>query len=203
MTVYYVSQLDYTYTPYPTRTDPDHPEHANGHSSTVRTSGCGLCAAVMVAHRLRGDTTFSVMDALALAMKTGANHGRGTDYRIFAPAFSEREGLAWEATGDGEKLDRCLAEGGCAVAHIRIRPDGSLPILSRGTGHYVTVIGRESDGRYAVLDPSFSVEKYQDPYRAAKAELRGTVVFVEPDALYADVATMGDRGFYLFRLKDR
>ncbi len=199
--MYYVSQLDYTYTPYPTRTDPDHPDHAGGESTTIRTSGCGLCSAVMVAHNLLGDVPFTVMDALALAMKTGANHGRGTDYRIFAPAFSERLGLTFETTGDGEKLSRHLAEGGCAVAHVRPRPDGSPMVLSRRAGHYVAVIGRESDGRYVVLDPAFSEEKYGDPVRLAKTQVKGKIVLIEPEALYADTAAAGERGFYLFRKK--
>ena len=193
----YVSQLDYQHIPYRTMTDK--PDDDWGINSTVRSSGCGLCAAVMVADRLLIKPKFGVKSAVALSYKTGANHGVGTDYGIFAPAFAKRFGFKLEKTSSLKKLEKCLKTGGCAVAHVRPAPDGSKPYFSNG-GHYITVIGVEPDGRFAILDPSLKPDKFDTPERRGKVEVKGKICFCAPAVLEHDVewSVPENRGFYLF-----
>ena len=84
----YINQLEYPRWPYINRTNMDEAEREAGKAKTIATSGCGLCAAVMVADRLLTNITFNLQDALQLSYDTKANHKAGTDYKIFAPAFA-------------------------------------------------------------------------------------------------------------------
>ena len=111
----YVNQLDYPHLLYVTKTDMEGRARERGKTSTVKTSGCGLCSAVMVADRLLPNCEFSLEDALDLSYAVKANHKRGTDYNRFAPAFAEKMGLKWEASKDLEDLRRCLNTVSCTT----------------------------------------------------------------------------------------
>ena len=102
----YVNQLNYAHIPYPTRTDNDKDEY--GKTTNVETSGCGLASSVMVAHYLLEDCDFEIEDAVNLSIKTGANHGIGTDYKIYSKVFSEKLGLSVESNRNIEHLKECL-----------------------------------------------------------------------------------------------
>ena len=193
----YISQLSYPETPYITMTDT--PEEEYGKTTTVKSSGCGLCAAVMVADRLLISPRFDIKDAVALSYESGASRSRGTDYALFAPAFAKKLGLKYEKTSSILKLEECLKYGGCAVAHIRAHKDGSKPYFS-DYGHYVTVISVDKDGYFAVLDPSLRPGKYDTPERRLKVCVKDGICYCKKDVLFADTewSTKEDRGFWLF-----
>lgn len=193
----FVNQNDYPDVPYRTRTDT--PDDEYGRNSTIKTSGCGLCCSFMVADRLLVPCGFSLEDAIGLSYSTGANHRTGTDFSIYAPAFAKTVGLKMEKTSDFSKLDACLKTGGCVIAHVRTHPDGSMATFTK-QGHYITVIGIEPDGRYAILDPSYTEDKYDVPERKGKVEMKGFVALCSKETLAADIewSLEEDRGFYLF-----
>ena len=172
----YVNQKQYPHIPYITRTDPDCDRHEYGKTTTISTSGCGLCAAVMVADRLIPNCTFELEDALALSYEVKANHGIGTDYNLFAPAFAEKLGLTWEQTDDFDRLRQCVRTGGAAV--LLVKANGDQPGLFTRSLHYITVIGEEPDGRFAILDPSLTEGKYEEYDRKGKAELKKDVLIL-------------------------
>ena len=153
----YINQRDYPHILYVTRANPDHPRHETGKTTTIRSSGCGLCSAVMVADRLLPNCNFELLDALQLSYETGANRKTGTDYTIFAPAFAKKLGLKLVQTNDLEELRHCLRTGGAAVVHVGNDREGHVGLFTRG-GHYMAVIGEEPDGRLAILPktPPFS-----------------------------------------------
>ena len=169
----FVNQLDYPHLPYVTRTKLEGAEQEHGKTTTVKTSGCGLCSAVMVADRLLPNCRFDLVDAIELSYRVEANYRRGTDYRIYAPAFAEKMGLAYEGTNDPDRLLQCLRTGGAAVAHVTAR-EGHVGLFTKGR-HYVTVIGEEPDGRVAVLDPSYYEGKYEEEGRQGKVEMKGVI----------------------------
>ena len=103
----YINQLNFPDIPYVTRTDLEGAEREKGLNTTIRSSGCGLCAAIMVADRLLVDYTFDLTDAIELSYAVKANYKKGTCYKRFAPAFAEKMGLQWEATNDPEALRNC------------------------------------------------------------------------------------------------
>ena len=190
----YICQLDYPDVPYPTHTK--EPENERGPHTTVKTSGCGLCAAMMTVDRLLPNVSFTLDEALALSYQTEANSWSGTSYRLFAPAFAERFGLKLEVTQDTGRLAEALKTGACAVAHCRKHADGTIGTFTAG-GHYITVFGVEPDGRFAILDPSLKPGKFDEPGREGKVEIvHGFVCLCRPEVLAKDVAQT--RGFYIF-----
>lgn len=193
----YINQYDYPHWLYVNRTEMDEEQREAGKTKTVATSGCGLCAAVMVADRLLTNITFDLKDALMLSYETKANHKVGTDYEIFAPAFAEKLGLKLEMTNDAERVRYCLRTGGAVVVHSGGDREGYIGVFTHG-GHYVTAIGEEPDGRIAVLDPSYKVGKYEEEGRKGKVEMKDGVIALCELSVLAKDAENRDPGFYLF-----
>lgn len=193
----YINQLDYPHWLYVNRTDMDEAECEAGKTKTVADSGCGLCAAVMAADRLLPNCEFGLKDALSLSYETKANHKKGTDYVIFAPAFAEKLGLKLEMTNDAERVRYCLRTGGAAVIHSGGDKEEHIGVFTHG-GHYVTAISEEEDGRIAVLDPSYKTEKYEEDGRKGKVEVKYGVVALCDLRVLAEDAANRDPGFYLF-----
>lgn len=161
----YINQLEYPHIPYITRTKMEtEEERKKGETNSVRSSGCGLCSAIMVLDRLLVNYEFTLEDAVQLSYASKANEKGGTMYERFAPAFAEKFGLEFEMTDDPERLRYCLRTGGVAVLRTRGDYEGHIGIFSHG-GHYVTLIGEERDGRIAVLDPSNKPGKYDEEGR--------------------------------------
>ena len=171
----YINQNDYPHIPYITKTTMEDEEREKGKLTTIASSGCGLCSAIMVADRLLPTYEFELDDAVALSYEVEANHKRGTDYKRFAPAFAEKVGLRWEGTKDVEKLLDCLRTGGAAVLLVAGDREGHVGLFTHG-GHYMTAIDVESDGRIAILDPSYSETKYDIPERQGKVEIKNGVI---------------------------
>ena len=67
-------------------------EQEKGKTTTVRSSGCGLCSAIMVADRLLPNCEFGLKEAIDLAYATNANLEVGTTYQVYAPALAEKLG---------------------------------------------------------------------------------------------------------------
>lgn len=171
----YVNQLDYPDVPYITRTELTGQEHEKGKTTTVKSSGCGLCAAVMVAHRLIPNCQFELEDALALSYEVKANHKSGTRYSRFAPAFAAKLGLEYRPTDEVEELKKCLTSGGVAVALVCGNTGKRVGLFTHRT-HYIVLLGFERDGRVAVLDPSYKEGKYDEDGRRGKVEMKNGVI---------------------------
>ena len=191
----YINQLDYAHIPYITKTKLGGIDQEKGKATTMRSSGCGLCSAVMVADRLIPNCQFELSDALQLSYDTEANHKRGTDYKIYAPAFAEKLGLIYEGTKDPDRLLHCLRTGGAAVAHVTAR-EGHVGLFTK-KGHYIVVINEEPDGRVAILDPSYFEGKYEEEGRQGKVEMKGIVALCDLQIL-AEEASEPEVSFHLF-----
>lgn len=188
----YVNQLEYTHWLYKT-----HVEDEGGRPSTVRSSGCGLCSAVMVADRLLPNCQFDIADAIDLSYAVEANHLIGTDYDRFAPAFAEKLGLKFAMTSDPLALRECLRTGGAAVAYVTGKNPERVGLFTHGS-HYIAIIGEEPDGRIAVLDPSYKEGKYEEEGRAGKVEVKnGVIALCSLKVLEEEIRTHAP-GFYLF-----
>ncbi|MBR2281281.1 MAG: hypothetical protein IJ863_01515 [Spirochaetales bacterium] len=191
----YVSQLDYPDYPYPTRTDS--PEDRFGHVSTVSTSGCGLCCAVMMADRLIPDCTFDIPDAVELAVGSGANHGPGTDMVVMYKPLCERLGLKGQVSNDVESVSMCLRTGGCVIANVSVR-DGYDAVFTKGA-HYIVVLSETGDGRFSILDPSmFRKGKMDAALAAGKVEIKGKIVICSRQVLDDDATGMFPHKYFLF-----
>lgn len=194
----YVNQLEYPDLLYVTRTSLEGEAREKGKTTTIRSSGCGLCSAVMVADRLLPNCDFGIKEAIRISYETEANYTKGTSLKLFGPAFAEKLGLVYEPTSDPERLRECLRTGGAAIANTGGDRDGYIAVFSHG-GHYVAVIGEEPDGRIAVLDPSYKEGKYEEEGRVGKVEMKnGVIALCDMDVLVKDTANR-DPSFYLFR----
>ena len=193
----YVNQLLYGHMPYITRTTLEGEEYEKGQKTTVRSSGCGLCSAVMVADRLIPDSDFDLEQAVQLSYDTEANYRRGTSAKRFCPAFAQRMGLTYEPTNDLERLRYCLRTGGAAIAYISGDRDGYIGLFSHG-GHYIAVIDEEPDGRLAILDPSYKENKYEEEGRAGKVEMKCGVIALCDGAVLAEDCVVDHIPFHLF-----
>ena len=189
----YINQLDHTHMRYVTRTDPEYGD--SGKTTTIRSSGCGLCSAIMVADRLLPDYKFELYDAIDLSYETKANHGRGTDPLFFA-AFAQKLGLDYKKATTTEELIHCLQTGGAAVVHVG-KVEGRVPLFTKG-GHYMAVIGVERDGRLAILDPSYFPGKYDEEGRQGKVEMKNGVIAVTSMQVLMEETDGRSQRFFLF-----
>ena len=173
----YVCQFDYPNISYITRTSLGPEEYERGQKTTVRSSGCGLCAAIMAVDRLLPGVEFTLEDAVQLSYDSGANTVVGTNYACYAPALAKKFGLKIQASMDMEDLQHCLRTGGAAVVLVRGDRNGQEGLFTN-RGHYMTVISEEPDGRLAILDPSFKPGKFDSPGRKGKVELKNEVIIL-------------------------
>ena len=195
----YVNQLKYPHWLYVTRTEMEEEQKEIGRTTTVKTSACGLCAAVMVAHRLLPNCAFDLAEAIELSYAINANRLRGTRYKLYAPAFAEKLGLKYKASGDLDELRHCLRTGGAAVAIAGGDRCGHVGLFTHG-GHFITIINEEPDGRFAILDPSYQEGKYEEEGRRGKVEVKnGCITLCTPETLLEECPMgKGDQAFFLF-----
>lgn len=183
----YINQLEYPHIPYITRTTLQGEAYEKGQKTTVRTSGCGLCSAIMALDILRPEVEFTVEQAVELSYSVNANATVGTNYYYFAPAFADRFGLKAQASMHLEDLQNCLRTGGVAVVLVRGDRDGKKGLFTKG-GHYMTVIGEGPDGRLVILDPSYKEGKFDSPEHKGKVEIKDDVlVLCRPEILEEEV----------------
>lgn len=194
----YISQLDYPDRIYVTRTEmDDEAEREKGKTTTVKSSGCGLCSAVMVADRLLPGCDFDLEDAIALTYEVKANPRKGTSYIRFAPAFAEKMGLRLETSHDFEDVRRCLRTGGAVVILVSGDRDGRVGLFTH-VGHYMAIINEEPDGRFAILDPAYSKEKYEEEGRRGKIEVTNGVIILSEARYLEEEAKTTSAPYYLF-----
>ncbi len=192
----YVNQLDHPAIAFRTRTDT--PDDEYGQNTTFASSACGLASSIIVADRLLVDSKFDIEESLALAFESHANHGTGTDYAIYAPAFAEKMGFKLVITDDPDELRRCLRTGGAAVIHCSNTPEGYFAVFTK-KGHYIVAISEAEDGRIVVLDPAYTEGKYDIPERAGKVEVQNGIFAVcDMQVLIDDSWARKPNCFYCF-----
>ena len=194
----YLNQRAYPHWLYITRQLCDKEEDVTkGKTTTISSSGCGICSAIMVAHRLLPNCEFDLTDAINISYEAKANVKIGTDYQRFAPALAEKLGLDFEKTNDPERLRYCLRTGGAAVAHIKGNREGYVGAFSTG-GPYIAVISEDRDGRIATMDPSFRPDKYDKPGCEGLVEIKQGVVTLSDIQVLIDDSAPAPYSFYLF-----
>ena len=173
----YVNQLDYPDWLYVTNTDMEEASRERGRTTTVASSACGLCSAIMVADRLLVNHEFDLKAALKLSYDVKANYCEGTSYKRFAPAFAKMMGFEWEGTDDPERLRYCLRTGGAAVIHVGGDREGHVGVFSHG-GHYIAAVSEDRDGRIVILDPTYKEGKYEEEGRKGLVEIKNGVMAI-------------------------
>lgn len=169
----YINQLDYPDWLYVTRIHMEEPNRTKGKTTTVATSGCGLCCSVMVADRLLAQSDFELKDAIRLSYDKVANYRGGTAAEVYMPAFAEKMGFRYESSKDPEALRNCLRTGGAAIILVTgdRKDEGYHGVFSDYARHYIAAINEEPDGRIAVLDPAYEEGGYDRESRKGKVQV--------------------------------
>lgn len=164
----YISQLDYAHVPYRTQVKNDAvPEELK--LRTVRKSGCGLCSVCMMIENMT-DKSLSVEECVKISEGCLANHAKGTDMKVLAPVIAEKFDINYTATSDLNEAISHLQKGGMIVGHVGVPEGKEIGLFTKG-GHYVLIVS--TDGKeFCVLDPSYSVEKFNDPARVGRINVK-------------------------------
>ena len=87
----------------------------------------------------------------------------------------------WKGINSLEELDEWLATGGAAVVKVAgDRSDGHIGVFSTGW-HYITVIYKRTDGRYALLDPYLYDGKYDEDGKQGLVEVDGVILYTSAE----------------------
>ena len=193
----YVNQKKYPDWIYITRAGMEGELKETGRTTTISSSGCGLCSSVMVLDRLIPESKFELEDAIQLSYDAKANLSWGTDFEVLAPALAEKYGLELEMSNEPERLRYCLQTGGVAVLHAKGDRADYVGVFSHG-GHYAVAISEERDGRIAVLDPSYLEGKYEEEGRKGLVEMKNDfIALCDINVIIEDTAP-ADISFFLF-----
>ena len=177
----YINQLEYPHVPY--HTNGEHPElPPEQRNRTVKQSGCGLCAMIMVIEQLCLDKTVTVEEMVKISEENGAQPGVGTSLRILSPLIAEMFDLDYHGTNDLDEVVRHLQAGGVGIVHVGVPEGKEIGLFTKG-GHYIALIA--SDGEtFTILDPSYKAGKFDMPERAGQVDERCAPI------LYCDVHTV-------------
>ena len=158
-------------------------------TATIKSGGCGVCAAVNVVGALTGKA-ISVRVMRDLAVNGGARVSGGTDMRRLASLICGRYGLKVATTSSLPELQRHLIRGGVAICNSAGRG-----MFSTG-GHYVVALGILG-GKVCIADPGLYTGKYSTAARKTKVTVSGDLVFADAETLNADCIGRAPR-YYLF-----
>ena len=176
------NQNDYGYLAYP----------APGYEkATVKSGGCGLCAAVNAVGALIGRLV-SVRTMRDLAKSCGARVSGGTDMKRLCDQLCRSYGLQCIQTNSLTDLMAHLEQGGVAICNTAGRG-----MFSTG-GHYVTALGL-LDGKLCLADPGLYAGKYSTSRRKKAVTVSGDLLLTEPQVLDDDCIGRWPRYYLLQR----
>ena len=131
----------------------------HGDGSSIVQSGCGTCATAMVLAHYSGDNSSYTPDKLAAMEKSKGIGTPNNDFSTIPKLINEcykSVGLSCSdyisGNVDLDKLDECLAKGGCAIVDYPATVGGISHLFAQTSGHYVVVTsGNQKDG-YRTVD---------------------------------------------------
>ena len=178
-----INQNNYPDTIYVTKTKKSEEDRRNGLSTTIATSGCGICCGIMVAKYFGND--MSMDEAIQLSYDYEANTGFGTKYKPYATGLCEKYDLVCERTELKDVLFKHLDEGGCAVCNVGGDHDDHIGVFSH-VGHYIFIYKHVGDEVY-ILDPGIEPSKYLEDNRKDKVRFEDEFVISDVKYLIADM----------------
>ena len=160
----YYSQVDSRWAnyPYPSQALPN---------ATIGSGGCGVASAAMIVSMLKQIVT--PIEIADLFIKDGIRVNGGTSNAAFDSYLTNKYGLKQEKKWKIAEAKECLEKGGLVVARCL----GSKGKLFTTTGHFIVLAGFKNN-EFEVYDPYLYNNKFNTSYRAGKARIEGTSVFV-------------------------
>lgn len=174
-----VNQNDYASIPYP----------APGYEkATIKSSGCGVCSAVMAVGAMTGRKE-SVLRIANCAVLWNARVSGGTLMSRLLTHLLPEHDLFFAGTSSVAELVKHLKSGGVAICNTAGRG-----MFSTG-GHYIVALGM-LDGKVCIADPGLYYGKYSSAKRRAKVTVSGDLIFADAATLDADCVGRSPR-YYL------
>lgn len=164
-----VNQRGYAGVPYPAR---------GYEKATVKSGGCGVCAAVMAVGALTGQS-IPVPTMAEKAIRWGARVSGGTDMNALTRHLCAEYGLSRGWTDSTQRLLRHLEQGGVAICNTAGKG------MFSGGGHYMTVFGM-TEGKLCIGDPDLYKGKYAFGKRKKAVETCGELLLAPVAVLDAD-----------------
>lgn len=168
---------------YPSKTHP----YKYGTSGCIYTSGCGVCASLMVLHNF-GFTSLNTANWTQKCLLMGARSADGTNMNTVAAYLEKHYSIVSKRAKSVADLKKHLKTGGKAIVCVS---GGGKQLFSNG-GHYVYVGGLDKSGNLIVLDPywydgKFTLTAARRKYTRVK---NGREVYVRPADLKGDVLSL-------------
>ena len=157
--------------------------------ATIKSGGCGVCAAVNVVGALTGKS-IPVRVMRDLAINGGARVSGGTDMKRLAALICSQYKLKCTYTSDILDLQTHLKKGGAAICNTAGRG-----MFSTG-GHYIAALGILG-GRVCFADPGLYTGKYGTAKRRGYVTVSGDLIFSTGATLDDDCIGRYPR-YYLF-----
>lgn len=180
------NQNRYAHIPYPS---------AANKNATVKSGGCGVCAASMALENVLGEKK-APPDMASYSMKNGCRTRDGTDERTLLRCLCrDYPRLKMRETATFGEMILHLQEGGFAVTSTWGNRRGWTGLLSNKP-HIFCVAGVRENGKCEVLDPGYYSGKYNTAGRRGKVELDGEVALLRQGDLKTEI---GGRVIYLLR----
>ena len=155
-----------------------------GSGKTVKSSGCGPCAMLMVIENMLGKP-WLMADWIKWVLSTGARVNGGTDMYKLCQAVVKKYGLEFTTTSSEATLKEHIKKGGMAIANVGGKRSGWAGLFS-DSGHFVTVLGLLQDGRFIIGDPGIYSGKFNSSFRRSKVQVDGDLVYVNAANLHQD-----------------
>ena len=160
-------------------------------NATVKSGGCGVCAAVNAIGALTG-TAVAVREMRDLALTCGARVSGGTDLKKLCAALGRKYGIRCVQSNRIGELESHLERGGVAICNT-----AGKGMFSTG-GHYVTALGM-LDGKICLADPGLYAGKYSTAKRRKAVTVTGDLLLCAPAVLDADCVGRWPRYYLLSR----
>lgn len=157
--------------------------------ATIKSGGCGVCAAVNVVGALTGKC-ISVRVMRDLAINGGARVSGGTNMITLANLIARQYKVKFTTSNNVSELQSHLKKGGVAICNVAGRG-----MFSTG-GHYVVALGTLG-GKICIADPGLYTGKYSTAARRAKVTVSGDLIFADAVTLDSDCNGRYPR-YYLF-----
>jgi len=160
-------------------------------SATVKSGGCGVCAAVNAVGALTGKAV-PVREMRDLALTCGARVSGGTDMKKLCAALAKTYGLTCTLSNSAAELKEHLERGGAAICNT-----AGKGMFSTG-GHYVVALGLLG-GKVCIADPGMYAGKYSSTKRRKAVTVTGDLLLCDPAVLDADCVGRWPRYYLLHR----
>ena len=159
-------------------------------NATVKSGGCGVCAAVNAVGALRGKLV-PVKTMRDLAQNCGSRVSGGTDMKKLTAALCKQYGLTCTLSNSRAELEAHLKAGGAAICNA-----AGKGMFSTG-GHFIVALGLLDD-KVCIADPGLYRGKYNTLRRKAAVTVTGDLLLAAPETVDADCTGRWPR-YYLLK----